>query len=99
MGPGLRDSGPWQYQSPEQTTLRGIIMRREYDVFERFPDGSSIWRATVSGRFETQRKIQEFAEHSQNNFFTIEIEAGELIPFQLTRRDSRPLTKARAAAS
>ena len=72
-------------------------MRREYDVFERFPDGSSIWRATVSGRFETQRKIQEFAEQSQNNFFTIEIEAGELIPFQLTRRDSRPLTKARAA--
>jgi hypothetical protein len=72
-------------------------MRREYDVFERFPDGSSIWRATVSGRFETQRKIQEFAEHSPNNFFTIEIEAGELIPFPLTRRDSRPLTKARAA--
>jgi len=34
-------------------------MRREYDLFEKFPDGSTLWRACVTGRYDAQRKIQE----------------------------------------
>jgi hypothetical protein len=29
-------------------------MRRDYDVFEKFPDGSVIWRACITGRHEAQ---------------------------------------------
>jgi hypothetical protein len=72
-------------------------MRREYDVFERFPDGSSIWRATVAGRYEAQQKMQELAEHSENAFFTIDIQAGEHVPFNSLGGYSRPFSKARAA--
>jgi hypothetical protein len=72
-------------------------MRHEYDVFERFPDGSSIWRATVAGRYEAQRKMQELAEHSVNAFFTIDIQAGEHLPFNSPGSHSRLLAKARAA--
>ena len=72
-------------------------MRREYDVFERFPDGSSIWRATVAGRYEAQRKMQELAELSENAFFTIDIQAGEQLSFNSPGGYSRPLAKARSA--
>jgi hypothetical protein len=50
-------------------------MRRDYDVFEKFPDGSTLWRACVQGRFEAQRKMYELAEQSENKFFTIAIQA------------------------
>lgn len=50
-------------------------MRRDYEVFERFPDGSTLWRACVRGRCEAQRKMYELAEQSENKFFTIAIQA------------------------
>lgn len=52
-------------------------MRREYDVFERFTDGSTLWRATVTGRFEALRKMQELGEYSDNEFFTLDVQAGK----------------------
>jgi hypothetical protein len=48
-------------------------MRHEYDIFEKFPDGSTIWRSCVSGRYETERKMQELAEQSENEFYAIDI--------------------------
>ena len=48
-------------------------MRPEYDIFEKFSDGSSNWRACVSGKSDSERKLQELAEHSGNEFFAIEI--------------------------
>jgi hypothetical protein len=44
-------------------------MRHDYDVFEKFPDGSTLWHACVAGRYEAQRKIYELAENSENQFF------------------------------
>jgi hypothetical protein len=64
-------------------------MQRDYDIFEKFIDGSSVWRACVSGRFHAQRKIQEFAERSDNQFFAIDIQAGELLPFDLARSNKQ----------
>ena len=68
-------------------------MRREYDIFERFFDGSSIWRACVSGRFEAQRQMQGLTEHSGNEFFAIDIKAGGLVPVSLARKDIREQMK------
>jgi hypothetical protein len=72
-------------------------MRRDYDLFERFPDGSTLWRACVAGRYEAQRKMQELAEHSENGFFLIDIQAEVLLPRMSARATSRPSTKSAAA--
>jgi hypothetical protein len=60
-------------------------MRPEYDIFEKLPDGSSIWRACVPGQFDAERKLHELAEHSTNGFFAIEINFRELQPFIVLR--------------
>ena len=64
-------------------------MRRDYDVFEKFSDGSTLWRTCVTGRFEAQRKMQEFKEHSENEFFILDIEAHDFVPASLTPRATR----------
>jgi hypothetical protein len=70
-------------------------MRRDYDVFEKFLDGSTLWRACVTGRYEAQRKVQELREHSENEFFTLDIQA-EFLPPELTTASR---LKAKAAVS
>jgi hypothetical protein len=72
-------------------------MRRDFDVFEKFPDGSTLWRACVNGRYEAQRKMYELAEHSVNEFFLIDIRAEDILPLISTRRNSRPLFESAAA--
>lgn len=56
------------------------MVRREFDIFEIFPDGLITWRASAFGQFETERKLQELAEHSDNEFFAVDILAGESWP-------------------
>lgn len=58
-------------------------MRRDYDVFEKFPDGSTLWRACVVGRYEAQRTIHELTERSDNEFVLLDIQAGEHLPCTL----------------
>lgn len=72
-------------------------MRRDFDVFEKFPDGSTLWRACVNGRYDAQRKMHELAEHSGNEFFLIDIRAAVIPPLISTRRNSRPLIECAAA--
>jgi hypothetical protein len=73
-------------------------MRRDYEIFEKFPDGSTLWRACVSGRFEAQRKLQEFAEFSPNDFFVIDIQATQILPPRMADGNSRQRSKSVAAA-
>ena len=73
------------------------MIRREYDIFEKFPDGSTLWRACVSGRYAAQRRMQELAEFSDNEFFVIDIQATEFLPENLADTNSRP--RARSAAT
>ena len=72
-------------------------MRREYDLFERFPDGSTLWRACVTGRYEAQRRMQELAEHSENEFYLIDIQAEVLLAPLAARGNLRPSVKSAAA--
>lgn len=73
-------------------------MRREYDVFEKFSDGSTLWRATVLGRFEALRKTQELREHSDNEFFTIDVVAAKRLAPKLVTDLRRPAIKAATVA-
>ena len=72
-------------------------MRRVYDVFERFSDNSTLWRATVTGRFEADRRLRELAEHSENEFFLIEVPTEKFLPTVPAPKSTRPLTKITAA--
>ena len=62
-------------------------MRPEYDIFEKLPDGSSIWRVCVPGQYVAERKLQELAEHSVNEFFAIEINSRKLQPLIVHRNN------------
>ena len=68
-------------------------MRREYEIFERFPDGSSMWRAFVCGQYDAQRKMLELSEHSENAFYAIDLKAHKLLPSDLLVTDARRQTK------
>ena len=71
-------------------------MRREIHIFEKFPDRSTLWRATVFGRFEALRKMQELAEYSENEFFSLSFPTPQPHP-KLVTNNTRPLAKAATA--
>jgi hypothetical protein len=74
------------------------VTRHDYDIFERFPDGSTLWRACVRGRFEAQRKINEFAERSENQFYMIDIQDHFLAPPVFAALKSKARAKTEAAS-
>jgi len=65
-------------------------MRCEYDIFEKFPDGTAIWRWCAFGQFETERKLQHLVEQSSNDFFAIDIQAS-VSGIRLVFARNRPL--------
>jgi hypothetical protein len=67
-------------------------MARNFDIIEKFLDGSMIWRTFVFGQFEAERKLQELAEHSKNEFLAVDIESGEPLP-AITPQKSRQVIK------
>jgi hypothetical protein len=54
-------------------------MKREYDLFEKFPDGSSLWRASVSGFETTRLRLKELACSAENQFYAINLTTGEVV--------------------
>lgn len=73
------------------------MIRRDYEIFEKFPDGSTLWRACVRGRFEAQRKLDELAERSENRFYMIEIQEPVLSQPVLAPTKSKPSVRSAAA--
>ncbi len=69
-------------------------MRRDFDIFEKFSDGSTLWKACIRGRFEAQRKMNELAERSENEFFMIDIQNHVLSPKVLATIKANPDAKA-----
>jgi hypothetical protein len=67
-------------------------MGRECDVFQKFHDGSTHYRASVTGKFEPRRKRQMLGEHSESEFFAIDIQAVEHLR-AISTRSMRPLAK------
>jgi hypothetical protein len=56
-------------------------MTREYDLFEKFPDGSSLWRASVSGLGNARFHLNELTRESENQFYAIDLAAGKTLSF------------------
>jgi hypothetical protein len=74
---------------------RRFAMRHHYDIFEKFPDGSSIWCVCVHGWYEAERKMYELADQSENEFYALDIEGNRLVTPGV-KRTSRPTVKAAA---
>jgi len=54
-------------------------MTREYDLFEKFPDGSSLWRVSVSGLGNARLYLHELTRKSENQFYAIDMTAGKTL--------------------
>lgn len=63
-------------------------MKHEYDLFERFPDGSSLWRDSALGLENTRHRLQELTQKSENHFYAIDLTNGESLAID-SKRDVR----------
>lgn len=53
-------------------------MSPKYDLFERFPDGSSLWRACVVGLEAARSHMQHLALSSSNQFYAMHVRTGKI---------------------
>lgn len=54
-------------------------MEREYDLFERLPDGSPVWRGNASGLPNVRLKLQELATTTANECYAIHLPTKEVV--------------------
>jgi len=53
-------------------------MDRDYDIFERFPDGSVVWRDFVNGLESARAKLDLLGGRSGNEFLAIHMPTKEI---------------------
>jgi len=52
---------------------------REYDIFEKFPDGAHVWRAFVIGLIDARARVAQLSETSTNEFYAIHTPSKEIV--------------------
>jgi hypothetical protein len=58
-------------------------MSQTYDLFEKFPDGSSLWRACVIGLEGARQHMQDLARRSPNQFYAMHVLSGKIVNLNL----------------
>jgi hypothetical protein len=59
---------------------KGTPMHHTYDLFDKFPDGSSLWRACVVGLQGTRMHVVDLARRSPNQFYAMHVGTGKIVP-------------------
>ena len=54
-------------------------MHHKYDLFEKFPDGSSLWRDCVIGLEGARLHMRDLAQRSKNQFYAIHLVTGKIV--------------------
>ncbi len=54
-------------------------MDQTLDIFERLPEGDSIWRATVDGSQNAIGKLQELSLHTHNELYVVDLNTKAVI--------------------
>lgn len=54
-------------------------MNRDYDIFEKLPDGTVLWRGLIHGRELACIKLNELGNHSKNELVAIHMPTKEII--------------------
>jgi len=85
-----RDQG--QFAPAAEAMARTILQLRVYHPaeFEIFPDGSVVWRDTITGREEVIARLQEFSKQTANEVRLIHIPTNSLIGRMNTHVDDKP---------
>jgi hypothetical protein len=60
-------------------------MNFDYDIFEKFPDGSSLWRDSVRGFEKARVRLMELNQGLKNPFYAIDLATGEILVFNADR--------------
>jgi len=55
------------------------MKNNKYDLFEKFPDGSSLWRACVIGLDGARLHMSDLAQRSPNQFYALHVLTGKLV--------------------
>jgi hypothetical protein len=63
----------------ESACRRESCMKHEYGVFEKIPDGSSVWRDSILGFGKTRLRLEELAQRSENQFYAINLTTREVL--------------------
>jgi hypothetical protein len=62
---------------PDSPTLQKYpedSARRDYDVFEEYPDGSTVWRGCVFGMGNVELKLRELSKETGNKLFALNLQ-------------------------
>ena len=65
-------------------------MRHKYDLFEKFPDGYSLWRACVIGLEGTRQHMCDLARRSSNQFYAMHLVSGKIVRLNLHQDAFQP---------
>jgi hypothetical protein len=68
-------------------------MHHKYDLFEKFPDGSSLWRACVIGLKGARWHMCDLARRSTNQFYAMHLVSGKIVPLDLPQGGSQAAPK------
>jgi len=60
---------------------RGPRLKRKYELFEKYPDGFSLWRDSVFGFQLIRRRLQALAETSEDQYYAIDETTREVLGF------------------
>jgi hypothetical protein len=52
----------------------------DYDVFEEFPDGATVWRTCVCGMKEVELKMMQLRKETPNKLFALNLSDGRDFP-------------------
>jgi hypothetical protein len=95
MGGGQRsESGFGDQRLPCLIPEATCMVLSSFDIYEKLPKGSLVWRTCAFGKYQAERKLQDLAEHSENEFFAIDIQTGELWPPNAAKGLRRAVTNA-----
>jgi hypothetical protein len=62
-----------------KTGARELRMDHEYDLFEKFPDGSLLWRHVVLGLENATHKLQELAAKTPNECYAMHLPTNVIV--------------------
>jgi len=65
-------------------------MNREYDIFEKLPDGSPVWHVCVQGLENAIAKLKELAKESPHEYFAMHMPT-EAVVGRVNAPESAPL--------
>lgn len=60
-------------------------MKDLYEIFEKFPDNTSLWKDSALGAKKARHKLMEMAEKAGNKFYAIDIASGEILKIDSKR--------------